>query len=84
MLRSLAERRAKEELPERFVDVHFQILLADLVAVYEQIGRLLHGRPCAGDSGISRQQACISIIWGWERRDKPAWRSGWKSRTSKE
>ena len=25
-----------------------------------------------------------SIIGPWERRDKPAWRSGWKSRTSKE
>jgi hypothetical protein len=26
----------------------------------------------------------VSIIGVWERRDKPAWRSGWKSRTSKE
>ena len=42
-LNSVAERRAKGELPERFVDVHFQSLIADPVAeigaVYEQIGR---------------------------------------------
>ncbi len=42
-LNSVAERRAKGDLPERFIDVHFQSLIADPVAeigaVYEQMGR---------------------------------------------
>ena len=42
-LNSVAERRAKGELPDRFVDVHFQDLLRDPVATlraaYERMGR---------------------------------------------
>jgi hypothetical protein len=42
-LNSVAERRAKRELPDRFVDVHFQDLLRDPVATlraaYERMGR---------------------------------------------
>jgi hypothetical protein len=42
-LNSVAERRAKGELPKRFVDVHFQSLLRDPVATmrkaYEGMGR---------------------------------------------
>jgi hypothetical protein len=42
-LNSVAERRAKGDLPDRFVDVHFQSLIADPVAaigaVYEEMGR---------------------------------------------
>ena len=42
-LNSVAERRAKGELPERFVDVHFQDLLRDPVATlgkaYDRMGR---------------------------------------------
>ncbi|MBY0401068.1 sulfotransferase, partial [Myxococcota bacterium] len=42
-LNSVAERRAKGELPKRFVDVHFQGLLRDPVATiraaYEGMGR---------------------------------------------
>jgi hypothetical protein len=42
-LNSVAERRARRELPDRFVDVHFQDLLRDPVttlrAAYERMGR---------------------------------------------
>jgi hypothetical protein len=42
-LNSVAERRAKQDLPDRFVDVHFQELLRDPVATlraaYERMGR---------------------------------------------
>lgn len=42
-LNNAAERRAKRELPDRFVDVHFQDLLRDPVATlraaYERMGR---------------------------------------------
>lgn len=42
-LNSVAERRAKRELPDRFVDVHFQSLLRDPVATlraaYDRMGR---------------------------------------------
>ena len=42
-LNSVAERRARGELPKRFVDVHFQSLLRDPVATirsaYEGMGR---------------------------------------------
>jgi hypothetical protein len=42
-LNSVAERRAKKELPDRFVDVHFQDLLRDPVATlrkaYGKMGR---------------------------------------------
>ena len=42
-LNSVAERRAAGDLPDRFVDVHFQSLIADPVAaigaVYEQMSR---------------------------------------------
>jgi hypothetical protein len=42
-LNSVAERRAKHDLPDRFVDMHFQELLRDPVvtlrAVYERMGR---------------------------------------------
>jgi hypothetical protein len=43
-LNSVAERRAKHDLPDRFVDVHFQELLRDPVATlskaYERMGRI--------------------------------------------
>jgi hypothetical protein len=42
-LNSVAERRAKHDLPDRFVDVHFQELLRDPVATlraaYDRMGR---------------------------------------------
>jgi hypothetical protein len=42
-LNAVAERRAKRELPDRFVDVHFQQLMRDPVAAlraaYERMGR---------------------------------------------
>jgi len=42
-LNNVAQRRAKQELPDRFVDVHFQELLRDPVATlraaYARMGR---------------------------------------------